>query len=117
MTARSLWRIGLALLAAAAVVAVVVVVAGGGSDPEGSDAPQRSAAADAERTAATKGSPRALAENAGQANELVDGGRDALEAKLAALEGHPVVVNQWGSWCPPCRAEFPVLRRVGAGAP
>lgn len=29
--------------------------------------------------------------------------------KLSALRGHPVVVTFWGSWCPPCRTEFPEL--------
>lgn len=26
--------------------------------------------------------------------------------------GRVLVINVWGSWCPPCRAEAPVLRRV-----
>ena len=29
--------------------------------------------------------------------------------KLSGLRGHPVVVTFWGTWCPPCREEFPEL--------
>jgi thiol-disulfide isomerase/thioredoxin len=31
---------------------------------------------------------------------------------LDQLTGSPVVVNVWGSWCPPCRAEAPDLAKV-----
>ena len=29
--------------------------------------------------------------------------------QLSALKGSPVVVTFWGTWCPPCREEFPEL--------
>jgi len=35
----------------------------------------------------------------------ITGGR----VQLSKLRGHPVVVSFWGTWCPPCRAEFPEL--------
>ena len=35
----------------------------------------------------------------------------------AAVEG-PYLLNIWGSWCPPCRAEHPMLRSLaGEGVP
>ncbi len=34
---------------------------------------------------------------------------DAFQRLLNQLEGTPVVVNFWGSWCPPCREEMPRL--------
>lgn len=34
---------------------------------------------------------------------------DGAELSLEEFRGAPVVVNVWGSWCPPCRAEAPDL--------
>jgi thiol-disulfide isomerase/thioredoxin len=34
---------------------------------------------------------------------------DAFQRLLGQLDGTPVVVNFWGSWCPPCREEMPRL--------
>jgi cytochrome c biogenesis protein CcmG/thiol:disulfide interchange protein DsbE len=34
---------------------------------------------------------------------------DSFERLLAQLEGTPVLVNFWGSWCPPCKDEMPRL--------
>jgi thiol-disulfide isomerase/thioredoxin len=32
--------------------------------------------------------------------------------KLSGLRGKPVLVNFWGTWCPPCRAEMPELEKL-----
>lgn len=37
---------------------------------------------------------------------------DRFRALLAELRGRPVVVNIWGSWCPPCVVEAPHLAQV-----
>ncbi len=53
-------------------------------------------------------SPAPLAELHTQAGQLL-GSEPALAARLRSLRGYPVVLNVWASWCPPCRAEFPLL--------
>jgi cytochrome c biogenesis protein CcmG/thiol:disulfide interchange protein DsbE len=57
------------------------------------------------------GAPAPLAALHAQSSELLGGGEAALRARLKELRGHPVVLNKWGSWCGPCRSEFPILSR------
>ena len=60
---------------------------------------------------ALAGAPRPLAKLYDQADQLLPGGADAFQQRLAELRGHPVVVNKWASWCGPCREEMPWLQR------
>jgi cytochrome oxidase Cu insertion factor (SCO1/SenC/PrrC family)/thiol-disulfide isomerase/thioredoxin len=60
------------------------------------------------------GSPAPLATLHAQASRVLGGGQNALDARIRGLRGYPVVVNVWGSWCPPCQAEFKLFTRASA---
>jgi thiol-disulfide isomerase/thioredoxin len=100
----------LLLLAAAALAAVVVI---GLTQAGESTEPASGGTFDlAKSRQQLDGSPKPLADLHAQSNQLLEGGGSAFEARLAALRGHPVVINKWASWCGPCRAELPILQQV-----
>jgi cytochrome c biogenesis protein CcmG, thiol:disulfide interchange protein DsbE len=49
-----------------------------------------------------------------RADDLPDFTLARFDVLLAQLRGTPVVVNMWGSWCPPCKTEAPMLANAHA---
>jgi cytochrome c biogenesis protein CcmG, thiol:disulfide interchange protein DsbE len=100
-------------LVGAVVVGVIVAVGLSQSQESKSPSQPKTQTIDAdELREKLGGAPPALAALHQQANDLLPGGRDAFDARLRALRGHPVVVNVWGSWCAPCRVELPIIQRA-----
>ena len=102
-------------IAAAAVAAALVLAIGAcGSDSGSGSGPgnPESAASDYEKALAA--APPPLAALYDQANEILPGELPAYEERIAELEGNPIVVNKWASWCGPCRAEFPFFQELAA---
>jgi cytochrome c biogenesis protein CcmG/thiol:disulfide interchange protein DsbE len=96
-------------LALGALVLVTLLQVGCGGSGEGG-----SGGSHPNYAKALAGAPAPLAALYKQENELLPGGGEAFEKRIAELRGHPIVVNVWASWCVPCREEFPVLQKLSA---
>ena len=102
-------RRALVVLATAAIVAVVVIGLGQAGGGERDEAEPFDLAQAKQQLA---GAPAPLAALHDESSEILDGGVDAFEARMTELEGTPIVINKWASWCHPCLAEFPIFQQV-----
>lgn len=95
-----------AVAAAAALTAALVALGcGEAADPD-------SATPDYEPALAA--APAPLASIYADGDAVLDGGHATYDELLAKAKGFPVVVNNWASWCMPCRQEFPYFQRQSA---
>ena len=101
---------GIGTRALACLAAVAVLATGCGEDGDPGAANPESRLTSAEATAPLGNAAPELVSLREDANALLDGGLEAFQARLEALEGTPVVVNKWASWCGPCRHEFPFFQ-------
>ncbi len=99
----------LGVLALTALVVVGVLQAGGGESTPARGTERFDLQQALQRL---DGAPAPLERLHERANQIVPADEDSFARVLEGLEGHPVVVNKWASWCGPCRAEFPIFQRL-----
>lgn len=89
-TQRAILLVGIAVIAIVALSLLLLLRPG---DGEGDD------------SLAVGGHP--LSDQAAPEIDLVS--LDGERVTLSSLRGRPVLINFWATWCPPCRAEFPLM--------
>lgn len=67
---------------------------------------------DAPDGAGVKSSPPKIGTALADFNLLSLAGNEKVS--LSQYRGQPVMINFWGSWCPPCRQEMPLFQQVYA---
>jgi cytochrome c biogenesis protein CcmG/thiol:disulfide interchange protein DsbE len=101
-----------AALGSVLLLGACTAAGGGDGDPAGSAAPTTSVAHLTPCPEQTDQPAEGAQVLPAVAFECPGGG--ALD--LGRAPGVPTVVNLWGSWCPPCREEMPVLQQLADAA-
>jgi thiol-disulfide isomerase/thioredoxin len=109
MTAKRLWIAALGSVVVALLAIGLVQLARAPSSDSNTDL---RALTPAQIRQGLVGSPTPLAALHAQADQLLEGGTQALHARLAALRGEPLVINKWASWCGPCQDEFAAFQHA-----
>jgi cytochrome c biogenesis protein CcmG/thiol:disulfide interchange protein DsbE len=104
-------------LAAVGTTTVLVALGAGcgGREPDtvdpGSANPDSALSLEEAQAPVGRASPE-LAAVREEANQILDEGPQGYEDRIAELEGTPIVVNNWASWCAPCRDEIPYFQEL-----
>lgn len=109
-TARQVGLINAAVVGSALVLFIVTRPLGGSAPPSVTDPGAGFYRLSAETQGLDLGqrAPELSGQNNGALVQLSD--LDGQPLSLASLKGHPVWINFWATWCPPCQRETPVLR-------
>ena len=92
----------------------LLIAACGGDEAGGDPGAGNPTSNETDYAKALADAPGPLADLYANGDAIIEGGADEFESHLAALEGYPVVVNKWASWCGPCREEMPWFQRLSA---
>lgn len=109
-TARQVGLLNAVVIGSALVVFVVTRPIGGAGSASNTDPGATFYRISAETQGLDIGqrAPELEGDDGGKSTALTD--LDGRPLTLAAFKGHPVWINFWATWCPPCQRETPVLR-------